>query len=429
MNELNIPEHWAECKIGDLFEVISGSTPSTGDASNYSDNEIPWVTPADLSNIKGNFISRGRRDISEKGFKSCSTRMLPKNSILYSSRAPIGHIAIAENDICTNQGFKSLSIRDLSFAKFVYYYLKNITPLIQSKGSGTTFKEVSSTAFKDLPFILPPKSEQERIVQKIESCFQKINETEKTLNDVDVMISKLSLSFLMKSGEWLEPTKLREITLERVEKIGIKAPKLRKIGVDNKLGVVDLRVTGLNTFEKYKIVRQGDILYNPMRANVGSLALYLDEEDAITSPDYIVFSVNKGASKWLVFKFLKSSQGQVEIAKKLKGSVRERLYYNKLADINFSSPPPDISLMADKFLDMLYLSIQQKRQTLEKLISGARGSILTKAFEGVLVPRIEKEGTGHELLVKIRNTKLEISSENNLKIKSKSTNKKKVKNE
>ena len=123
---------------------------------------------------------------------------------------------------------------------------------------------------------------------------------------------------------------LENITSERLERVGIKDPDCRKIGVDNQLGVVNLRVTSKNTFERYKIVKKGDILYNPMRANVGSIALYLQDSYAITSPDYVVFSANNNYSRWLIFNYLKSSFGLEEISRKLTGSVRERLYYKKL---------------------------------------------------------------------------------------------------
>ena len=405
MSELNIPESWAETTIGEVFEVLSGSTPKTSKPENYTSDGIKWITPADLSKLSSVFIGEGRRDITKLGYESCSTRLLPKNSVIYTTRAPIGHIAIASNELCTNQGFKSLVIRELWLSKFIYYYLKHITPYIQSKGSGITFKEVSSTVMKSIPVILPPRGEQERIVKKIESCFEKIDEVIYSFDSINNKFEKLSLSFLVNEGGWLPAIFLEEITTERNERVGIKNPSHRKIGVDNKIGVVDLRVTSKNTFEKYKIVKKGDILYNPMRVNVGSIALYLDEDEAITSPDYIVFSTNEGYSSWLIYNYLKSSFGAEEISRKLTGSVRERLYYKKLKNIPFPNPSLEIHGKANRVLNGLNLEIRLFQEKMEKLLSLTKSSILEKAFQGQLVPQIANEGTGLELLELINNNR------------------------
>ena len=99
---------WRECTISDLGTVVGGATPSTKDSSNYDNGNIAWITPKDLSNYQDRYISCGERNITEKGLSSCSTQLLPRHSVLFTSRAPIGYVAIAENEVCTNQGFKSV---------------------------------------------------------------------------------------------------------------------------------------------------------------------------------------------------------------------------------------------------------------------------------------------------------------------------------
>lgn len=111
---------WIECNMSNIGEIVGGATPSTKDDSNY-DGDIAWLTPKDLSNLLERFIERGERCITEKGFNSCSTKMLPINSILFSSRAPIGYVAIAANELCTNQGFKSVIPNDKVDYMFLYY--------------------------------------------------------------------------------------------------------------------------------------------------------------------------------------------------------------------------------------------------------------------------------------------------------------------
>lgn len=172
-----LPPGWKWATVGEIFEIIGGSTPRT-DNPDYWDGDIPWLTPDDLSRHKGVFISEGRRSITASGFKSASTQMLPENSVLFSSRAPIGYTAIAANPLCTNQGFKSLIVPIGVLSEYVYWYLQHATPAIQEMGSGTTFKEISKKRMAVVPFLLPPTNEQERIVDAIEEQFSHIDAAE-----------------------------------------------------------------------------------------------------------------------------------------------------------------------------------------------------------------------------------------------------------
>lgn len=155
---------WKECKIADLGTVIGGATPSTKDPANYENGTIAWITPKDLSTFTGRYIKRGERNITEIGLKSCSTQLLPANSVLFSSRAPIGYIAIAANAVCTNQGFKSVIPNDDTDPLFLYYLLKYNKDTIESMGSGTTFREVSGNTMKGISVRVPKDiSVQKRI--------------------------------------------------------------------------------------------------------------------------------------------------------------------------------------------------------------------------------------------------------------------------
>ncbi len=165
---------WSWVKLGDIGKVVSGGTPSTK-VEEYFDGNISWLTPADLTGYPHKFISRGRRNISEKGLKSSSAKLIPKGSILFSSRAPIGYVVIAQNDISTNQGFKNLIPKQNVFNEYVYYYLKASKQLAESNASGTTFKEISAKSFANLPIPLPPLPEQRRIVEKIEELFSELD--------------------------------------------------------------------------------------------------------------------------------------------------------------------------------------------------------------------------------------------------------------
>lgn len=174
---------WKECKIADIGTVIGGATPSTKDSANYENGTIAWITPKDLSTFTGRYIKRGERNITEFGLKSCSAQLLPPNSVLFSSRAPIGYIAIAANAVCTNQGFKSVIPNDDTDPLFLYYLLKYNKDKIESMGSGTTFKEVSGNTMKGIAVRVPKDiSVQKRISAVLGMIDDKIEGNER-IND------------------------------------------------------------------------------------------------------------------------------------------------------------------------------------------------------------------------------------------------------
>ena len=155
---------WKECIIADLGKVVGGATPSTKNAENYENGDISWITPKDLSNFNGRYIFHGERNITEIGLNSCSTKLLPKNTVLFSSRAPIGYVAIAGKKVCTNQGFKSVIPNKETDYLFLYYLLKYNKEAIEHMGSGTTFKEVSGNVMKNIKVYVPvSKYEQRKI--------------------------------------------------------------------------------------------------------------------------------------------------------------------------------------------------------------------------------------------------------------------------
>lgn len=112
---------WRKCRLSDLGTIVGGATPPTRDSSNYEGGTIPWITPKDLSSFKCRYITNGERNITMAGLCSCSTQMLPENTVLFSSRAPIGYVAMAKNKLCTNQGFKSIVPFTKTDPLFLYY--------------------------------------------------------------------------------------------------------------------------------------------------------------------------------------------------------------------------------------------------------------------------------------------------------------------
>lgn len=167
--------NWKTCTIGDLGRVVGGATPSTKKAENYDGGTIAWITPKDLAGFSGRFISRGERNITEQGLKSCSTQLMPAHTVLFSSRAPIGYIAIAEQEVCTNQGFKSVVPDEKTDYMFLYYLLKYNKEKIENLGSGTTFKEVSGSTMRGIEVRVPETiEEQQRIASVLSALDDKI---------------------------------------------------------------------------------------------------------------------------------------------------------------------------------------------------------------------------------------------------------------
>ena len=175
-------EEWKEYKLHEIGRIVGGATPPTKDSANY-DGEISWITPKDLSNFTGRYIQKGERSITQKGFESSSCQILPKGSILFSSRAPIGYIAIAANELCTNQGFKSI-IPDNNLVNnlFLYYLLKYNKEEIEGLGSGTTFKEVSAKVMQNFDIKIPSIQTQKKIADILSSLDDKI-ELNRRIND------------------------------------------------------------------------------------------------------------------------------------------------------------------------------------------------------------------------------------------------------
>ena len=151
----NASPEWKVGTIADIGTVVGGGTPSKSKPEYYTENGIPWITPKDLSVNKSKFISHGENDISELGLKNSSATMMPEGTVLFSSRAPIGYIAIAANDVSTNQGFKSVIPKAGIGTAFIYYFLKHNLPVIEGMASGSTFKEVSGGTMKNIPAVIP----------------------------------------------------------------------------------------------------------------------------------------------------------------------------------------------------------------------------------------------------------------------------------
>ena len=186
---------WIECTLDKLGEIVGGATPSTK-CEDYYGGSIPWITPKDLSSFKGRYITSGERNITEKGLASCSAQMMPKDAVLFTSRAPIGYVAIASQSVCTNQGFKSIVVNEKADPLFVYYLLKYNKDAIEAMGSGTTFKEVSGKTMRAVKVRIPlDVSYQKRIAAVLDSLDTKIENNERINDNLQQQAAALFANF------------------------------------------------------------------------------------------------------------------------------------------------------------------------------------------------------------------------------------------
>lgn len=193
----SLPEGWRMGRLEEIGEIVGGATPLTDNSDYWCDNGISWLSPADLSKQATKFISKGAKDITIKGYKSCSTKMLPKGSVLFSSRAPIGLMAITTTDLCTNQGFKSIVPNQDIGCEYVYYCLLSLRDRIAIENEGSTFSEVSGHAMKEYPILIPKKNAILDFSRLIHSIFNQQQTKEKE----NKLLIELQSLLLVKIGQ------------------------------------------------------------------------------------------------------------------------------------------------------------------------------------------------------------------------------------
>ncbi len=181
---------WRKLRVEEFAAVVGGGTPSTKDPANFN-GEIPWITPKDLSGYSFRYISRGERNITQQGLANSNAKILPAGSVLLTTRAPVGYVAIAANSLTTNQGFHSLVPREGFSSEFIYYLLKANTEYLKTNASGTTFGELSGQVLKKLIFSNPPLPEQRAIAYILGTLDDKIETNRKMSRVLEEMARAL----------------------------------------------------------------------------------------------------------------------------------------------------------------------------------------------------------------------------------------------
>ncbi|MFZ5589080.1 MAG: restriction endonuclease subunit S [Pseudomonadota bacterium] len=201
IEQTELPPGWEWSTMEEIANVVGGGTPKTNDPTNYERGTIPWITPADLSGYTAKHIAHGARFITQKGLNDSSAKMMPAGTVLFTSRAPIGYVAIASNPVCTNQGFKSFVLKEGVLPDYVYWWLKGSKDLAESMASGTTFLELSGAKAKQLPIPVAPLDQQKHIVAEIEKQFSRLDEAVANLKRVKANLKRYKAAVLKAAVE------------------------------------------------------------------------------------------------------------------------------------------------------------------------------------------------------------------------------------
>ena len=187
--------------MGEISDVVGGGTPKTNDPANFEGGDVPWITPADLSGYTAKYISRGNRFITRKGLASSAARLLPAGTVLFTSRAPVGYVAIAGSPIATNQGFKSFVLKDCVLPDYVYWWLRGSKHRAEKLASGTTFLELSGASAKKIPIPVVPLERQRAVVAEIEKQFSRLDEAVAGLKRVKANLKRYKAAILKAAVE------------------------------------------------------------------------------------------------------------------------------------------------------------------------------------------------------------------------------------
>ena len=386
-------------KINDIGEVVSGGTPSTS-KNEYWYGDIGWITPKDLSSYDDIYISRGERNISSEGLNNSSAKLVPKNTVLMTSRAPIGYIAIANNELSTNQGFKSLICNEkICHYKYFYYWLKLNIKYIINNSNGSTFKEISGGTFKNLELSLPSLNEQKAISSVLWTIDEKISVLKRINKNLEEQIETIYNSFFVYYDDFLKEEleeceigfipkdwnlmTLGQITTQIKEKVGKNNYKVfSAVNTGNLIlseEYFDKQVFS-KSIEKYIVVKQDEFAYNPARINIGSIGRNDFDYEGCVSPVYVAFKVEEGYENFMNM-FIKSKRFNQWVITLSSGSVRQTLNYNDFSIIKIAYPPKSLVNKFNVIYESYYEVINYNKSVIYNL-EEIRDTLLPKLMSG-----------------------------------------------
>ena len=405
---------WKEVRLGDVGKIVGGATPSTRNPQNYG-GVIPWITPKDLSINKERFIEFGERNISEQGLNSCSAKMLPKGSILFSSRAPIGYVAIAHTSLCTNQGFKSfIPDTEKMDSMFSYYLLKHNSENIANLGSGTTFMEVSGKVMSDYIVNIPDLFTQQEIAGILSSLDAKIETNNKLNEKLEEMAQAIFKSWFVdfepfknkpfhetelgmipegwevvsldeltsKFGTGLNPRKNFVLGHGNNYYVTIKNMNNNRIYLDDKCDKVDDEaLLKINARSKLK---KGDLLFSGI-GTIGRVAM-VNEEPKNWNTSESVFNMHPSelCTSEFLYVLLLSDVFQKFVKMNALGAVQQGIRMASLKSYKIAIPGKKVMLSFCSIIKPIVDYIQSNNEENDRLAS-LRDTLLPRLMSGELI--------------------------------------------
>ena len=442
-----LPNGWLTIAVGEIADVVSGGTPTASDSSNFAEpgTDIAWLTPADLSSYKRKNISHGARDITQKGYNSSSAKLMPKGSILFSSRAPIGYVAIAENEISTNQGFKSFIFYGDVSSDYSYYYFRNIKDIAESLSSGTTFKELSGSAAKKLPFILCSFAEQKEIAARLDDLLAQVDTLKTRLDSIPNILKRFRQSVLAAavSGKLTEEWRaIKSITSDSWKQIkisdivasidsGKNLKCIERSPMNDEYGIIKISAVtwgvyneeesktlpNARDFIKSKRVIEGDFLIS--RANtidlLGSpVIVQCTTKNLMLSDKVWRLDISNDHKKWL-WLYLKSIVGRKKIEERSTGNQMSMRNIGQSAFLSIEMLLPSLEEQTEivRRVEELFAfadQVEQQVKAAQQRVNHLTQAILAKAFRGELTAQwreqhpdlISGENSAAALLARIK---------------------------
>jgi type I restriction enzyme S subunit len=401
---------WHRKQLGDVCDVVNGGTPKTG-MPEYWDGSHLWITPAEMGKRLSPFVDDTERKITDLGLRDSSAKMLPVNSVILSSRAPIGHLVINTAPMATNQGCKGLVPGREMQHKFLYYYLSSIVDLLNLLGTGATFKELSGGKLKEVPIPVPPLPEQRRI-GILDEAFDGIAtakaNAEKNLQNARALFeSHLQSVFTKRREEWVERKLGDESLLQMIDgdrgKNYPQASDFYEEGHCLFMNTKNVRPDGFEfettmfiTKEKDSQLRKGKLKRHDVvmttRGTIGNIGLYSDDiefENIRINSGMLIFRVNqKQMLPAFLFELLRSHIVKAQIKKHTSGAAQPQLPIKTL--VNFTIPVP-VSLKMQQSIVTTINKLSAETQRLESIyrqkliaLEELKKSLLHQAFSGDL---------------------------------------------
>ncbi len=371
---------WNSVPLGDVCSIVNGGTPKS-EVSEYWDGDLNWITPKEMGKLLSREISTTERKITSLGLKNSSAKLLPINSVILSSRAPIGHLAINKNLMATNQGCKGLVPSGALSYEYLYYFLSHSKKLLNDLGSGATFKELSGSKLAMVDIPLPPLTIQKKIVAKLDAIFFEIDK------------ATLAVEANVKNSEALFQSYLRQIFSGDIDWTTSSLGNCFELYQPQTITTKDLLEDG-----KYDVYGANGVIgrYNKFNheepqllvtcrgatcgaVNVSSPFSWINGNAMVVKP-----KTDKISLKFTEYFF----RGAVDLTKAITGAAQPQITRQSLSPVSFSYPSTDIQLKLVRkleiFSDEITKSIQSYKGKLINL-SILKQSILKQAFNGELV--------------------------------------------